>query len=38
MANPAAGHDTFNPGTHVLSDYSLSVRRRDLSAAAQVYG
>jgi hypothetical protein len=34
----ATGHDTFNPGTQVLSDYSVSVRRRDLPAAAQVYG
>ena len=33
----ATGHDTFNPGTQVLSDYSVSVRRRDLAAAAQVY-
>jgi hypothetical protein len=33
----AEGHDTFNPVTQVLSDYSIRVRRRDLTAAAQVY-
>lgn len=33
----AKGHDTFNVGTQVLSDYSVTVRRRDLAAAAQVY-
>lgn len=33
----AVGRDTFNVGTQVLSDYSVSVRRRDLAVAAQVY-
>lgn len=33
----ATGHDTFNAGTQVLSDYSVNVRRRDLATAAQVY-
>ena len=33
----AMGHDTFNPGTQVLSDYSVRVRRRDVAAAAEVY-
>lgn len=33
----AVGHETFNPGTQVLSDYGVRVRRRDLVAAAQVY-
>lgn len=33
----ATGHDTFNVGTQVLSDYSILVRRRDLAATAQVY-
>jgi hypothetical protein len=33
----AMGNDTFNPGTQVLSDYSVRVRRRDLAAAAHVY-
>jgi hypothetical protein len=33
----AMGNDTFNPGTQVLSDYSVRVRRRDLAAATHVY-
>lgn len=33
----AIGHDTFNPGTQVLSDYSVRVRRRDVPTATQVY-
>jgi hypothetical protein len=30
----ARGHETVNPATTTLSDYSVSVRRRDLAAAA----
>ncbi len=33
----ANGHDTFNVGTQVLSDYSVMVRRRDLAAAARLH-
>ncbi len=33
----AVGNDTFNPGTQVLSDCSVRVRRRDLTSAAHVY-
>ena len=33
----ATGHDAFNVGTQVLSDYSVRVRRRDVAAAAEVY-
>ena len=34
----AIGEDTFNPGTQVLSDYRVMVRRRHLAAAAEVAG
>jgi hypothetical protein len=33
----AEGHDTFNVVTQALSDYSVRVRRRDLTAAAHVH-
>lgn len=32
----AIGEDAFNPGTQVLSDYRVMVRRRDLASAAEV--
>jgi hypothetical protein len=33
----AHGHETVNPATTMLTDYSVSVRRRDLAAAAEAY-
>jgi len=33
----AIGEDTFNPGTQVLSDYRVMVRRRDLETATTVW-
>ncbi|MFP5489631.1 MAG: hypothetical protein ACLGHQ_15170, partial [Acidimicrobiia bacterium] len=33
----AHGHETVNPATTMLTDYSVSVRRRDLAAAAKAY-
>lgn len=33
----AEGRETVNPATTVLSDYSVSVRRRDLAVAAEAY-